>query len=477
MKKYLFFSLLSLISCIVNLEASSQKTLEESIKFLKSSDVKLVEVLFSDINGTLKRIAIPTNRFSDIAIHGLAIDGSSIKGLNSIQESDSLIIIDLDSLMLNPFESHFTTASVFGSVYHFDGTPHPSDPRALLEAVTQQAKLEGYKLLAGTELEFFLFSYDQEKNTLVTADEKGYCDASETPALKFFQDELFLALSAAELNCEKIHHEVAPGQFEVVLEHSEALHLADRILYAKHIIKTLARKHNMFATFMPKPISGVNGSGMHIHVSIQSSTTGRNIFFDKHNDYFLSTDAQKFISGLLQHAREINVLFNGCPNSFKRLIPGYEAPFYLCVGSKNRSAAIRIPEVSRLNIEKNNGSAVRIELRWPDAECNPYLALSGLFQAGLEGMRSDISSCSFLNTNLYHADRGILEQNNIKLLPGDLHECITLAQESSFLKELLGENMHHQLIDEKKNTLEMYLQEVVQHDPLVISNYELENGV
>ena len=474
MKRLFFFLYLLLISFTT--DVYTQTTLQDAAKFLELHNARVVEILFSDINGTLKRVAIPVSRFGTVATDGLAIDGSSIKGLNVIQESDCLVMIDLDSLQINPFESHFTTASVFGSIYHFDGTPHQNAPRTLLESITKQAAQNRYSLLAGAELEFFLFSYNEDKTSLKTVDNKGYCDALDSPELKFFEEELYLALSFSQLNCEKIHHEVAPGQFEVVLGHSDALHLADRILYTQHIIKTLANKHNMLATFMPKPIAGVNGSGMHIHVSVKSFD-GQNIFFDKDQELFLSAQARKFVSGLLKHAREIGILFNGSPNSFKRLIPGYEAPFYLCAGSRNRSAAIRIPEVSRLNIEKHNGSAVRIELRWPDGNCNPYLALAGLFSAGIEAMNSDISLCSFVNTNLYHAEKKILDQFAIQLLPGNLNESLALAENSDYLKKLLGNDLHERFIDEKKEQLISYMQEVTTHDPLVISTYELENGL
>ena len=477
MKKQ-FYSLLLLLGYFLTHPILSQEkmTLERSVEILEEFNAKLVEVLFSDINGNLKRVAIPAKRFTDIVTNGLAIDGSSIKGLNSIEESDCLVMLDLDSLQFNPFESRFTTASVFGSIYHFDGTPHQNSPRTLLESISNDAEKKGYRLLAGAELEFFLFVHNTDKNSLTTADEKGYCDASDSSNLKFFEEELYIALSSSEINCEKIHHEVAPGQYEVVLGHSDALHLADRIIYTQHIIKTLAKKHNMFATFMPKPIADVNGSGMHIHASIQS-VTGKNLFFDKDAEYFLSTEARGFVSGLLNHAREINLLFNSSPNSFKRLVPGYEAPFYLCVGNKNRSAAIRIPEVSRFNIENHNGSAVRIELRWPDSNCNPYLALSGLFYAGIEGMNTKRDLCSFVNTNLYHADKRTLDQYNIQLLPSDLEESVSLAEHSSFLKQLLGNTLHAHFITEKKEELNRYIEQVTQHDPFVISSYELENGL
>jgi glutamine synthetase len=270
-----------------------------------------------------------------------------------------------------------------------------------------------------------------------------------------------------------MHHEVAGGQYEVVLGYSDALNLADRILYTKHLIKTIAEKHSMMATFMPKPVAGINGSGMHIHVSVRS-TDGKNLFFDSTQEYYLSSQARKFINGLLANAREMNILFNNTPNSFKRLLPGYEAPFYLCAGNKNRSAAIRIPEVSPMNIKEHNGSAVRIELRWPDSNCNPYLALAGIFKAGLTATENDEKECVFINTNLYHNTSKSLEGLNLKMLPKDLDESINLAKESVFLQELLGEKLHGQLITEKQNVLNQYLEEVTNHDPLVITEYELE---
>lgn len=452
---------------------------KEHLQVLQDNKIQRVEIFFSDINGSLKQIVIPAHRLPDALKNGLAIDGSSIKGLNRIQESDSVICIDLDSLQINPFESGVSTVSFFGSIYQCDGSIHPNDPRALLETIQKDALQKGYKLLAGAELEFFLFTQDPESEYLQTVDDKGYCSATTSSSIKCFEEELFLAIAGpdATLNCEKIHHEVAPGQYEVVLGYSDALNLADRILYAQHLIKTIASKYNMLATFIPKPIAGINGSGMHIHASVQT-TDGENVFFDRHAEHFLSRSARTFITGILQHAREMNILFNSCANSFKRLIPGYEAPFYLCAGSKNRSAAIRIPEVSRLNIEKHNGSAVRIELRWPDGSCNPYLALAGLFTAGLQGMSDDNTPlCTFVNSNLYHADTKTLSTYHIELLPSDLEESIELAQESIFLKNLLGQELHALLTKEKRNSWETYLQNVSKHDPLVISAYELESAL
>lgn len=476
MKKF-FFSILFLCSLLTTSLYTQQKaTLEDSVKFLQDNNALLLEVLFTDINGSLKRVAVPSNRLETIVKHGLAIDGSSIKGLNSIHESDSLVCIDLDSLTLNPFEARFTTASVFGSIYNFEGQRHPNDSRGLLETVQEEAEKLGYQLLAGTELEFFLFNETPQGDTLLTADVKGYCDAHEIPALKVFEEELFLALMGAKLGCEKIHHEVAPGQYEVVLGHSDPLHLADRIVYTRNLIKTLARKHKMLATFMPKPIARINGSGMHIHASLRS-LDGKNIFFDKNEECFLSKEARQFISGILKTAREMNILFNSSPNSFKRLIPGYEAPFYLCTGSKNRSAAIRIPEISPFNIEEENGSAVRIELRWPDGDCNPYLALSGVFCAGLQGISNNLPPIDFINTNLYHTDTKALTNYNIELLPQDLEESLSLAENSIFLKNILGDDLHMKFLNEKKNSWDMYLQNVTKHEPFNITTYELECGV
>lgn len=476
MKKF-FFSLLFLSSFIPHLlTAQTSITKDQALHFLQAQKVAMIDILFSDVNGTLKRVVVPASRFEYIMQHGLAIDGSSIKGLNNIQESDSVVCIDLDSLQLNPFEVRYSTASVFGSIYNFDGTRHASDSRGILETIQTEATAIGYELCAGAELEFFLFKYDEEDNSLLTVDHKGYCDACDEPSLKFFEEELLLALAGANLNCEKMHHEVAPGQYEIVLGHGDALHLADRILYTHHIVKTIANKHNMHATFMPKPIAGINGSGMHIHASVRS-VNGTNLFFDKDENYFLSTEARKFIAGLLNHAREMNILFNSSPNSFKRLVPGYEAPFYLCAGNKNRSAAIRIPEVSHYNIENEDGSAVRIELRWPDGNCNPYLALAGLFYAGLEGMRGETTPCSFVNTNLYHADFKTLQKHHIEFLPQSLEESLNLAEKSPFLKKLLGKKLHGLLLEEKNRSMLAYLQNIDKHDPLTISSYELENGV
>lgn len=458
-------------------ESSATKEFKNAYEYLQSEGVAFVEFLFSDVNGKLKKVIKSVETILDDQVYGIAIDGSSVKALNSIEESGCIVMPDMQTLRLNPFSTNNKTAVIFGSVYDFNGQYHSNDPRALLEKFSYECYSKGYRLLAGAEIEFFLFVYDKNQNSLLTVDSDGYCDNVPVTQLKAFEEDLLSALTVANMNYEKMHHEVAPGQYEVVLGYSDALDLADRIVYTQFIIKMVAHKHNMIAKFMPKPIAGINGSGMHIHASVQKHADESNLFFDIEGEYFLSHEGRQFISGILAHAREMNLLFNSSPNSFKRLIPGYEAPFYLCAGNENRSAAIRIPQVSNINIAQHNGSAVRIELRWPDSTCNPYLALYSLFAAGIKGIEDNLPENTFVDTNLYHATDEQLASYNIEKLPADFAESIACVENSEFVKELLGTELHKLLIEEKKNILNTYLEKVGVHDPLVISGYELFKGI
>lgn len=421
---------------------------DKLLRTIRAHGVQFIDVTWTDILGGLKEITLPVSRLESAFENGLFFDGSSIAGFTQIFESDLRLKIDLGSFSLSPWNAgEMACGRFFCDVLDSDGNPYPNDPRGCLKRIVSRAHEMGYSCLCGVELEFFLFKKDKG-GSLQPLDKSGYCDAGESAEIKAFTQMLLYALGHLGLEVEKVHHEVANGQFEVVLSCCDPVTLADRIQLAKHAIKTFARQHSMVATFMPKPLNGVNGTGMHIHASLQKD--GINAFFDAEKESFLSNEARSFITGILERAPEINVLFNAEVNSSKRLVPGYEAPVFLCCGNKNRSAAIRIPEVTRENIEKNNGAAVRIELRWPDASCNPYLALAGLFYAGLTGIHESAAHTPFINENLYHISQEEIAERGIQTLPRSLGKALEGFSKSSFARELLGDPLHAAYLEKKQ---------------------------
>lgn len=470
------FSLLLLLSCSYGANADKlppqlqESSIDRTLRNVRSHGVQFVNVTWSDILGKMKEITIPVHKLESALKNDMFFDGSSITGFTEIFESDLRLKIDTDSFSLSPWRSEGTSSSrFFCDVFDTDGNPYRNDPRSLLKKVITEAAENGYECLCGAEIEFFLFKKEGDK--YLPADSGVYCGAEENAEMKFFKEALLYALVYLGVSPEKIHHEVAGGQLEVVLECCDPLTLADRIQLTKLAIKMFARQHGFIATFMPKPVEGENGTGMHIHASLKQD--GNNAFFDYTKECYLSDAARSFITGILKHVPEINVLFNAEVNSSKRLVPGYEAPIFLCCGDKNRSAAIRVPEVTRENAEEHNGSAVRIELRWPDPECNPYLALAGLFKTGIEGIINQEAATPFVNKNLYHVSLEEIKARGITILPQSLKESLDLFETSSFAKKLLGESLHASYLKQKRKEWEKYLDE----NPQGITQWELARGL
>ena len=310
---------------------------------------------------------------------------------------------------------------------------------------------------------------------MIPCDTDGYCQIENNAQKKAFKEMLLYALMQSGIDPEKIHHEVALGQMEVVLAYNTPMVMAEKLLLAKHVITVFAEQNGYIATFMPKPIYGVNGTGMHIHASMKKD--GLNAFYDAGKPCYLSDDARSFMSGLLKRVPEINILFNAEVNSYKRLVPGYEAPIYLCCGEKNRSAAIRIPEVCRETLEATKGAPVRIELRWGDPECNPYLAFAALFKAGIEGIKEKEAHAELVKENLYHVSKEYLEERNIKTIPESLEKGIELFETSEFAQELLGKKLHKSYCDLKKAEWEDFMKDTKRYDPFIISEWEIDKGI
>lgn len=456
MKKiYLLFLILLLSDCPIgarNLGDATTRDIQletpqqKALRNVRAHDISFIDVTWSDILGNLKELSLPISGLESAFENGLFFDGSSVKGFTRIFESDLRLVIDPESLSFSAWHSDgFASARFFCDVFSSDGTPHHNDPRSKLQKTMKRAADLGYDCLCGAEMEFFLFK--QEQGRLVPFDNGGYCDAEENARVKTFKEALLYALNYQGVNPEKIHHEVAPGQLEVVLHCDNPLRLADNIQLTRHTIKMFARQHGFIATFAPKPLKGQNGSGMHIHVSLQYK--GENSFYDGTKESNLSTTARSFISGLLNRAPEINILFNAVPNSNERLVKGYEAPVYLCCGDKNRSAAIRIPETT-------SPAGTRIELRWPDASCNPYLALMGLFEAGLDGIEQQLAPIKLINKNLYHVPLEEIEAAGINALPETFGKALELFETSEYAQKLLGKSLHSNYLAAKKDAWKKY---------------------
>lgn len=476
MKK--LFSIILLLCSVVVIKGETEIKLEaprdKVLRNARSHGIQFVDFTWSDITGALKEITLPIERFESALKNDIFFDGSSVKGFSQIAESDLRLRADLDTFSISPLKSEmFISGRLFCDVLDTDGTPYKNYPRNCLKQVLQQAKQQGYSCLCGAELEFFLFKKEQE--TYIPVDELGYCSIQTDVAMKAFTQALLYALNYLGVNPEKVHHEVAGGQFEVVLQCTDPLTLADRILLAKHMITMMAHQQGLTACFMPKPIVGVNGSGMHIHASMQKD--GKNAFYEKDAECNLSKTARSFITGLLDRVPEMNVLFNAEINSSKRLVPGYEAPVFLCSGDKNRSAAIRIPEVTREALEATDGAAVRIELRWPDPSCNPYLALAGLFAAGLEGIEQEKAATPLVNKNLYHVTQEELEALHVVTIPTSLQEAVSLFEKSEFAQNLLGADLHARYAALKKDECAKYQQENSDATVFEITQWELARGM
>ena len=353
-------------------------TKEDIIRLVKEQDIEFIRMQFTDIFGQLKNVAITKSQIEKAVNNQIMIDGSSIEGFVRIQESDQYLYPDLSSFQVLPWRPQYGKVARFiCDVHNPDGTPFVGDPRGVLQRVLKKAADLGYAFNVGPECEFFLFHTDGDgKPTTQTNDEAGYFDLGPLDHGEGTRREICLALEAMGFEIEASHHEVAAGQHEIDFKYGEALSSADNIMTFKLAVKTLAQKNGLHATFMPKPIYGVNGSGMHTNMSLFKN--GTNVFYDPSDARGLSREAYSFIAGLLAHVRGMAAITNPLVNSYKRLVPGYEAPCYLAWSASNRSALIRIPAA--------RGQSTRVELRCPDPSCNPYLALAVCLAAGLDGI-------------------------------------------------------------------------------------------
>lgn len=417
-------------------------TKEQILQMAKEQNVKFVRLQFSDIFGVLKNVAITLNQLDKALNNELMFDGSSIEGFVRIEESDMYLRPDLDSWVVFPWRpGEGSVARLICDVYNPDGTPFAGDPRYILRRAVAEAEAMGYAMNVGPELEFFLFHTDETgQPTLVTHDKASYFDLTPVDLGENARRDMVLALEDMGFEIEASHHEVAPGQHEIDFKYATALTTADNVQTFKFAVRTVAQRHGLHATFMAKPVFGINGSGMHVNQSLFKG--GKNAFFDPAGELELSQDCFYYIGGLMKHARAIAAITNPTVNSYKRLVPGYEAPVYIAWSAKNRSPLIRIPA--------KRGSSTRIEMRNPDPSCNPYLAIAVMLKAGLDGIRNKITPPPAVNLNIYEMTPGEKADRGIPSLPGSLQEALEELQKDEIVKEALGPHALERFVEAKQ---------------------------
>ncbi len=421
-------------------------TKEDVLRIAKEQDVKFIRLQFTDIFGQLKNVAITESQLEKALDNECMFDGSSIEGFVRIDESDMYLRPDYDSFVLLPWKDR--VARLICDVYCADGTtPFLGDPRNVLKKVIKEAADMGYTFNVGPECEFFLFQLDEDGNpTTKTGDVAGYFDMGPSDQGEQCRREICLALEDMGFEIEASHHEVAAGQHEIDFRFDEVLKTADNVMTFKHVVKTYARRHGLHATFMPKPVFGINGSGMHTNMSLMKD--GKNAFYDPETELGLSDTAMYFIAGLLKHVKGIAAVSNPLVNSYKRLVPGYEAPVYLSWSASNRSALIRVPAA--------RGMGTRVELRCPDPSCNPYLEMALCLAAGLDGIKNKLTPPAGTNKNIFAMSPEELAADGIDSLPGSLEEALVEFQKDPFIKEALGEHIYTKYLEGKEHEWDRY---------------------
>lgn len=429
---------------------------------VKKEDIRFIRLQFSDINGQLKNVEIPVNDLKRTLEKGIMFDGSSIEGFVRIDESDMYLKPDLSTFAILPWTLDGKKSARFiCDVFKANGEPFEGDPRYRLRLVMNKAKSMGYVPHAGPEVEFFLIPKKNGKPIFEFLDEGGYFDLLPIDIAENLRSEVAVMLEEMGIDVEATHHEVAPSQHEIDFRYDNALSSADAVQTVKLVIKTLAVKNDLHATFMAKPFYGVNGSGMHVHLSLFSEDLRKNIFYDESTGD-ISDEMRYFIGGIIKHAKSITAITNPTVNSYKRLVPGYEAPVNIAWSLGNRSALIRVPNT--------RGMGTRLEYRAPDPSCNPYLAFSVLIAAGLEGIENKIVPPEPVDKNIYKLDEKERKIFDIKTLPKTLENAIFEAENDPLIKEVLGEHIFKKFIKMKKKEFEEYSKYVTDWEKLKYEN-------
>ena len=444
-------------SKIINTEKERSVLIKSVIALADKNNIKFINLWFTDILGYLKSFTITRDELEGAFAEGMGFDGSSIEGFARIDESDMVAVPDPKTFRIVKWrKENDDTARMFADVRMPDGLPFEGDPRHILKTNLAQAAKLGLTLNVGPELEFFYFKSDKATERL---DEGGYFDLMPRDEAIDLRRETILALQSMNIPVEYAHHEVAPSQHEIDLRYTDAMTMADTVMTYRLIVKEVAQKNGIYATFMPKPIFGENGSGMHVHMSLFKGP--RNTFFDPKNKYHLSQTAKQFIAGLLKYAPEFTSVTNQWVNSYKRLVPGYEGPVYLWWAQRNRSDLIRVPMY-----KPGKEKATRVEFRSPDPATNPYLAFSVLLAAGLAGIEEKLTPPEPVEDNVYEMSESERNRRGIKSLPGSLLEAIQLTEKSALVKKTLGQHVFDHFIHNKKIEWERY--------QIQVTSYELE---
>jgi glutamine synthetase len=430
-------------------------TKEDVLRAVGEKGIQIIRLWFPDILGHLKGFAIPLGELESALDHGLGFDGSSIEGFARIHESDLMAKPDPDTFFILPEQiDNGGAAAMFCDLLTTDGHPYPGDPRWALKRNLEKISKEGMVFCVGPELEYFYFKNSQAPQII---DQAGYFDSSIIDTGSDIRKQSISILGKMGIECEAAHHEVAPSQHEIDLRYTDALRMADLVMIYRLVIKEIARKNGVYASFMPKPLFGQNGSGMHTHQSIFQGK--KNLFFSPEDTYHLSEFARHYIAGILSHIREITAILNQSVNSYKRLVAGYEAPVYISWGQKNRSALVRVPRY-----RQGHEKATRIELRSPDPVTNPYLAFSVMLAAGLKGVEEKCPLPPPVEENIYELSPSARGDLQIGVLPGNLYEAILEAEKSQLVKETLGDHLFNKFIENKKIEWDEYRIQVTDYE-------------
>lgn len=432
-----------------------QKGKEYVLQMAKEHDVKFIRMWFTDILGFLKSFTITVEELEGALEEGMGFDGSSIEGYARIDESDMMAFPDPDTWCLLPWrpKEHRAAARMFCNVVKPSGEPYEGDPRYVLKRMLKRASDMGYTFYVGPELEFFYFKDSAGTEMLDTA---GYFDLTADAATEYRRDTV-ITLEEMGIGVEYSHHEVAGSQHEIDMRYTDALSMADNVMTYRLVVKQTAQKYGVYATFMPKPVFGVNGSGMHVHQSLFKGDS--NAFFEKDAPFHLSDIAKSYVAGLLHHAPAITSICNQWVNSYKRLVPGYEAPVYLSWAQRNRSDLIRVPEY-RVGREKST----RLEMRSPDPACNPYLAFAVMLAAGLDGIEKGMKAPDPVEENVYKMSDEERARRGIGMLPGTLKEAIGLTEQSELVRNALGDHVFNAFIANKKIEWDQYRTHVTDYE-------------
>ena len=427
----------------------AKRTKEDILKIVKEKDVKFIRLWFTDILGQVKSFSITDSELEGALENGMGFDGSSITGYQSIEESDMLAMPDVSTFQILPWRpQEKKVARMICDILTPDRKPYEGDPRYILKKALKRLEKMGFDhYYLGPELEFFYFKNDSSSPDIL--DKGGYFDLTTLDVASDLRRDTVFALESMGIPVEYSHHEVGPSQHEIDMRYANALDMADRVITYRVVVKEIAQKHGVYATFMPKPLFGENGSGMHVHQSIFKGE--RNAFFSKEDKYFLTDTAKKFIAGQLKHAREMSSVFAQWVNSYKRLVLGYEAPVFIAWSKRNRSALIRVPMY-----HPGKENATRAELRCPDPACNPYLTFAVMLHAGLEGIEKNYKLPEPMEKNLYHLSSEERKEMGIESLPDSLGEAVLVAEKSKLVKKALGDHVFSRFINLKKKEWEDY---------------------